>query len=156
MNRRLLLIGGGIAVLIILFIIVVGFSSQNSSPQSTTFTNSITGQQQADNPSEIGDSQYPTGGNAPFASITGFDQLDKILTQDESDTLQTTLTNFLLAHSGLQTVHAGIKNSQLNQVGDGTYQFELDVVQPQLTYQVTVVLDTTNNAVQGVDFKQVE
>lgn len=152
---------GGIAVFIVLVVVVLlgrvvykPAATVNTDTGLLNYTNSITGQVAEDKPDE---NTPPVNGilNAPTANILGYEATNTYLSPNQSSSLQTALINFLMAHSGLSSVTAGIKDAAVSQQSDGTIAFTLVTIRPQASYAVTAKLDNTYNLVQSVTFKRV-
>lgn len=120
---------------------------------SLTYTNAITGQTAEDKPTEIrGQTPQPNLDTAS-ATIFGMDQFNAYLTDGQISNLHQLLADFLMAHSGLDPVTAGIRDDQLTQINTHTIQFTLVVVRPQVTYRVRVFTANQSQAVPQVAFE---
>lgn len=160
MNRRLLIVIIVVAILAIAGLAV--FSARQNSTQVTTsnssvqFTDGITGQSVTDIVGEDNSTNLaPDATYQSHVSINGIDALYSDLTNDQASSVQTTINNYLMAHSGLADVQAGVKNNAITQSGS-ELQFTIVVIKPQVRYQVTVQTVNQYQTIPSVTFKQVE
>jgi hypothetical protein len=164
MNKKLL------AVIALAFIVVVGIvialvTSMRSATNTTTnglapgtinYTNAITGKTVEDKPAEQTPFQF---GVIPQAAsdIENLEDVYSYFSTDQASNLYTELNNFLLAHSGLANVAAGIKAGSIKKTDTPTtVSFTLVVLNPQATYQVTAKVTNTYQTIPEITVKQVE
>lgn len=134
------------AIILVIGVIAATALFRHSEPQNrpapqyqassgVSYTNAITGETMQDIPAETG--QVPGINLAAIATVAGMDNLGNYLTGIQTANVTTSISDFLLAHSGLDNVQAAIQRGTLIQSGR-QLQFTLIVLQPQTTYRVTV------------------
>lgn len=146
-----------IIVALCIFIAIVAIrqkaASDVASAASVNYTNAITGESSTD---IVGQTDDLRPGTISAASVTidGIDALYNFLTTDQGVSAQDTMNDFLFAHSGLQSVSAGIEENSLTSSGD-TLTFILVIVQPQARYRVTIKTASASQSIPVVTFEQV-
>lgn len=157
-------------IVLLALVVVVIFASvafrvtihhRSVSPITTTlapvsYTNAITGEIAEDKPAESGSETPNPALTTATVAISGLQTLTNFLTDAQVANVQVSMTNFLMARSGLQSVSAGIKGNKIQRVNQQTITFELIAIKPQAAYQVTVYAVNQYQTVPTVTFKQVE
>lgn len=160
-NRRVIVVGVIAAGMILVIVVSLVVKPAGKKPaiqptlNSISYTDAITGQNATDIVNENASAQQP---NTIYTSQVTIDSIDTIydfLTSDQALSVQATLNNFLMAHSGLMSVTAGIKNAQVSQTGTNQIQFVLVSLNPQASYQVTVQVTGQYQSVPDVTIKRI-
>src|SRR5258708_2448341 len=120
MNKQAAIFLGSILLIVLVVTLTLGNRSgtQTSQQGSIQYTDAITGQSVTDIVGE-NTNQAPATFTPSTASIAGSSNLYSYFTAAQTSNIQTILDNFLMAHSGLTSVRAGIKNNQITQNKDG-------------------------------------
>ena len=156
MSRRVLVVLA-IALPIIGILIFVSTHRQASMPASPSeiqFTDAVTGQTVNDIVGED-NSLEPGVVDRPYAAVDNIETIYNLLTTSQASNAQTTINNFLMAHSGLSNVHAGIKANTITKT-DTQLVFTMVVQKPQASYTVTITTINTDQTIPTVTFKQAE
>lgn len=132
-----------------------GTSSSVKPAAIVHYTSRITGLSATDLPGQDAGTVSNTL-SPPTASIEGADALYDSLDTDQAIATQDILSDFLMAHSGLDTVHAGIKTAKMIQLSTTHWRLTLLVIKPQATYQVDVQFANLTQTIPTVTFKRLE
>lgn len=126
---------------------------QSADKSSVQFTNMVTGKQSFDIVGEE-PGQEPGVIDSASATIDGINIIYDYLTNEQAVNAQAAISDFLLARSGLTSVHAAVvQNSFLHT--DNTTQIDISVVRPQATYRITITAVNEVQSTPDVSFKRV-
>jgi hypothetical protein len=164
-NRgRLLLIAGGVVVVGIMVLLTwYGFTREApavKTDEGVTYTDSISGQKFTDIPTN--NSGHEEGSSEATPSneiiITGLDDFFVTLDQDQARSILDDLTAFIRARVGAHGARAGALNARITQTktSPATYTFTLILVDPSVSYPVTITMPFNNTATAEVTFGQGE
>ena len=156
MTRRNSIIIGALAVFALVVVVAAirqTVTTTGTVPSSVSYTNAITGQSSVD---IVGQTNGLRPGTISASSVTidGIDVLYNYLSSDQGINAQNIMNDFLMAHSGLQPVSAGIEDGSLVATdNDETLDFTLVVVKPQAKYHVTIKISSVSQTIPDVTFK---
>lgn len=157
MNRRII-IAGGISILLIA-VLAVSLLTRHTTPTtnqaetSVSYTNAVTRQASTDIVQQTSDLS-PGVPTQPGVTIDDIDGLYSYYTTDQAANAQSVINDFLMAHSGLANVHAGVKDNTFTQTGNQV-TFTIVVDRPQVSYQVSVTADNAYQTMPSVTIMQV-
>lgn len=163
MNQRqgqLLIIGGGVlAVGIVVWLtwlsLTHGTSATVDTKQGITYTDSISGEVLTGFPKGV-HSEGNTPNDPPLnqITITGLDDFFGTLNQDQASGILDDLTGFIRAHIGAHGTRAGALNAKIssNHQTPATYTFTLVLVNPSVSYPVTIKMPPGDTALAEVTF----
>ena len=157
MNKRIIIAGSTSVLLLV--VLAVGLLMRHA-PTTTTpaetsvdYTNAITKQASTDIVQQTSDLS-PGIPTQPGVTIDDIDGLYSYYTTDQAANAQSAINDFLMAHSGLANVHAGVKDNTYTQTGNQV-TFTIVVDRPQVSYQISVTADNAYQTEPDVIITQV-
>lgn len=158
-GRILLIIGAVVVIGLMIFLTWYGFTREKpvvETAEGITYTDSISGQELTGFP-ETGTGREDGSHDTPplnEIAITGLDDFFGTINQDQARSILDDLTTFIRARVGAHGARAGALNAKITQTksSPAEYTFTLVLVNPSVSYPVTISMPFNDTATADVTF----